>query len=107
MESATNPLTEGSSPRNQLYVQTSWDLTPTLELDVAWRYTDELSAQLVPAYNAMDIRLAWTPCDNFEWAVVGRNLLDQQRFEFGSDPFLGTIATEVEREVYTMVTIRR
>lgn len=106
LDFSPNPSNEGASPRNQIYIQSSWDLTDTLEFDAGWRYVDQLPTQQVAAYNALDLRLAWLPSNNFEVAVVARNLLDQQHFEFGSDPFLGTIATEIEREMYVMVTIR-
>ncbi len=75
-------------------------------MDAIWRYVDNLPGQNVDSYNAVDLRLAWTPNRNIEWAVVGRNLLDADHPEFGFDGFTGNIATNVQREVYGMVTLR-
>jgi iron complex outermembrane receptor protein len=57
----------------------------------------------VSSYLAMDARLAWRPWNDFEWAVVGRNLLDDRHAEF-RDAFSGIIGTEVQSEVYTTLT---
>ena len=96
----------GQSPQNQVYLQSSWELAKDVQLDVIWRYVDFLTAQSVPSYNAMDIRLGWRPSKHVEFAVVGRNLLDQDHPEFGFDTFTGNIATNVQREVYGVVSLR-
>jgi iron complex outermembrane receptor protein len=93
-------------PRNQVYLQSSWDVGCHWQLDCIWRYVDTLPAAGVGSYNVMDIRLAWLPTKNVELAVVGRNLLDAHHKEFRSDQILGTQFTEVEREVYGMATLR-
>jgi iron complex outermembrane receptor protein len=54
----------------------------------------------------MDARMAWRPQNNFEWAVVGRNLLDDRHAEF-ADAFSGIFATEVQSEVFTTLTWTR
>jgi hypothetical protein len=54
----------------------------------------------------MDARLAWYPTAACELYVVGRNLLDSAHREFGDDPYLGTMATEVQREIYGGVAVR-
>jgi len=105
---------EGTSPGNQVYLQSSWDLGRNWELDVAWRYVDVLSGQyldvrtgqLVPSYNVMDVRLAWYATPTMELAVVGRHLLDSHHPEFGADTYIGSLPTEVQQEVYGMVTWR-
>jgi hypothetical protein len=81
---------------------------------MTWRYVDNVpsfslfGSQLpgVENYNVMDIRLAWTPRPDLELAVVGRSLLDAHHPEYGLDPFLGSIVTEVQSEVYGMITCR-
>jgi iron complex outermembrane receptor protein len=93
----------GSSPHNQLFVRSSWDLRRDLEFDLIGRYVDNLPALDVSKYVTMDARLAWRPRKNFEWAVVGRNLLDKNHSEF-VDAVGGTIGTEVQTEVFTTVT---
>jgi len=106
MNTAAGATSDHSSPRNHAYLQSSWDLGCAWELDLIWRYADSLPAQQVGSYNVMDIRLAWVPTDNLEAAVVARNLLDAEHPEFGFDGVTGNFNTEVQREVYGMVTLR-
>jgi iron complex outermembrane receptor protein len=102
-----NPIApEGQDPRHQLYAQSSWDLGHDWEFDLIWRYVDALPALGVPSYNAMDVRLAWTPRTDLELAVAGRHLLAGAHPEYGSDRFTGNVSTEVEPEVYGMITWR-
>ena len=82
-------------------------------MDVIWRYTDNFGVRnlaggvdLVPSYNVMDVRLARYVRPGLEIAVVGRHLLDDSHPEFVTDPFLVNVATEVQREVYGMLTWR-
>ena len=90
----------GGDPRNQLYLQSSWDLLCDWEFDLTGRYVDSLEAGNIDAYFAMDARLAWRPRESVEVFVIGRHLLDQEHPEFVSDPLTGNQATEVQREVY-------
>jgi len=94
---------EGESPRNQVYLQSGWDLGRSWELDMIWRYVDNLPSLGVPNYLVMDIRLAWLPSENLEVAVVGRNLLDEKHQEFDTRSFY---SSEVQEGVYGMVTWR-
>jgi iron complex outermembrane receptor protein len=98
--------TEGSSPRNQFFIHSSWDLGCDWEFDLIGRYVDTLTTDQIPSYFEMDTRLAWRPTDSFEFAVVGRNLLDRAHSEFGDDVFTGLFAAQMQREVYGMVTLR-
>ena len=92
------------APINQLYLQSSMDLTETVEGDIVWRYVDSITG-IARHYNAMDLRLAWRPTDNFEWAFVARNLLDDKHPEFASTP-TGGVFTQVPTDVYSMVTFQ-
>jgi len=99
----TAAFPEGSTPRNQFYVQSGWDLWENVTLDVMFRYVDSLACG-VEHYFVGDIRLAWRPRTNLEFAVVGQNLLDGGHYEFidtGS-----AYPTEVEPGVYGMVSWR-
>ncbi|MBN2578600.1 MAG: TonB-dependent receptor [Pirellulales bacterium] len=104
--SKTPEAYEGESPRNQFYLQSSWDLGRNWELDLTGRYVDSLPYEEVPSYFAADLRLAWRPRKNFEWSVVGRNLLAGAHPEYGNDLYFGTIRTEVQEEVYTQLIFR-
>jgi iron complex outermembrane receptor protein len=104
---------DGADPRNQFYAQSSWDLPRCWQLDVIWRYVDTLSmlapsgeVQHVPKYNVMDVRLARYVRPGLELAFVGRHLLDDSHPEFVTDPFLGNVSTEVQREFYGMLAWR-
>jgi iron complex outermembrane receptor protein len=70
---------------------------------LAARYVDELPVQGIPHYITMDVRLAWTPRENLELALVGRNLLDRYHPEYGRDTF-NFLPSEVCREVFAKVT---
>jgi iron complex outermembrane receptor protein len=99
-------VTESDSARNLLYTQASWDINCCWHVDMMWRYVDSLPMVSVPSYNTMDVRLGWTPTDNCEVAIVGRNLLDGKHFEFSNDAITGNVATQVQREVYGSITLR-
>lgn len=101
-----NETVEGSSPRNELYLQSSWDLGNRWQLDVIGRYVDNLPALGVPRYIVADVRLAWLARKNLELSVVGRNLFNGHFYEFGNDSYMGTIATEVQPEVYGQLAWR-
>ena len=103
-----------NSPRNQIYLQSSWDLCRDVQFDIMWRYVDSVPGfglagtvgPGVPDYNVMDMRLAWHARPGLELAVVGRSLLDLQHLEAPTDTALGTVSTEVQAEVYGSVTWR-
>ena len=96
----------GSSPSNQIYLQSSFNLTRHTNLDLMWRYVDRLPQQQISDYNTMDVRYAWRPRAEWELALVGRNLLQPDHREFGDDEFAGNVATNVQRELYGMISLR-
>lgn len=98
---------EGQTARNTMFIHSSWDIGCNWELDLIGRYTDNLSASSIPSYLEMDTRIAWRPTSDLEVAVIGRQLLDASHPEQASDTFIGTQATEVVREVYGVITLRR
>ena len=97
---------EGSSPQNQVYFVSTWDIACDWELDWITRYVDSLPALQVPSYITMDLRLGWRPNPHLEMAIVGRNLLDAEHLEFSGDTATGTPATEVRRGFYGILTRR-
>jgi iron complex outermembrane receptor protein len=100
-----------STPRNQIYLRSSWDLTQNVDLDVIGRYVDQLpnevASRAVPAYITMDARLAWRPSAYAELALVGQNLLDSHHPEFSELAQSTAVSTEVARGVYGMITWQR
>jgi iron complex outermembrane receptor protein len=97
---------DANDPRNQIYLQSSWDIGHRWQLDMIWRYVDALTTISVPSYNVMDVRLAWHPRKQLETGVVGRNLLRGPHHEFAASPMMVTLPTEVAPEVYGYVTWR-
>ncbi|MEK6235176.1 MAG: TonB-dependent receptor, partial [Planctomycetales bacterium] len=105
-----------NSPRNQLYLQSSWDMNHDLYFDWIGRYADHRGGiaptvgaggpLAAPSYFEMDLRLAWRPLEDVEFYAVGRNLLDGQHLESPAANS-GLINTEVPREFYLGVTIRQ
>jgi len=99
VDSAIDETPEGLSPKHQLSLRTSVELSTSTEMDIWLRYVDELPAINVPSYTEMDLRLAKDLSKGLELAVVARNLLDSSHAEFittqNSIP-----PTEVERSLY-------
>ena len=102
-DGTTGSANQDLSPHNRMFLRSSWDLHDDWEFDLIGRYVDNIPELGISSYLTMDVRLAWRPYKNFEWAVVGRNLLDSPHAEF-SDNLAGTLATEVQPEVFTMLT---
>jgi len=98
-------ILEGRNPRNQFNLQSHWNLGKSLELDMVWRYVDNLSWVRAPDYLVMDVRLAWEARKGMELSLVGRNLLDAKHLEYAPQ---GTIyPSEVQWGMYGMITFRR
>jgi len=95
----------GKSPPNQVKCVSSWDLGSHWQFDATLRYVDYLDSVDVPSYLTMDCRLAWQPRKNVEFAIMGRNLLQNHHWEFGPTNYPYYV-TEVSRSVFGKVTWR-
>ncbi|WP_156820758.1 TonB-dependent receptor plug domain-containing protein [Dasania marina] len=91
-----NGESEGNDPSHQWSLRSQWDMSRTTQLDVTVRRVGALPQPEVPAYVAVDMRVAWQWQKNVEIAVTGRNLFDGQHPEFGAGP----TRSEIERSVY-------
>lgn len=93
---------EGNDPHHQFLIQSMINLPANVELDSVMRYVDNLNQRgpLVPSYVSLDLRLGWRPVPNWEFAVVGQNLLDKRHAEFGAP----ATRQEIPRSVYGKVT---
>lgn len=96
---------EGGSPRHQIFLRSSADLTETVELDVSLRYVDDLESSGVDAYTTADLRLGWKPRPGLTLSLVGQNLLEASHVEFAPE-IIPTRPTAVERGVYGKVAWR-
>jgi iron complex outermembrane receptor protein len=92
---------EGSSPKHQVLVQSAFDISKTLSLDLTYRYVSVLPGQNVPAYSTGDARLGWRIRRNIEIAFVGQNLFQPAHAEFAGDP--GPLVG-IKRSAYAKIT---
>jgi iron complex outermembrane receptor protein len=81
------------------------DLPAHVHFDAILRYVDEVSDQGVPRYVTLDLRLALQPWRDWEFSVVGQNLLDDRHPEF-KPTVIPVQDTEVQRGVYGKITFR-
>ncbi len=89
----------GASPQHQVSVQSAFDLTKKLQLDLSYRYISELPALGVPSYSTGDVRLGWRFSPEVELSLVGQNLFQAWHEE---DGFIG-----IRRSVYARLTWSR
>lgn len=100
----TAAMMNGSSPHNQIYLRSSWDLGSDVQIDLIGRYVDRLSALDVPRYIEMDCRIGWQIGKNLEFSVVGQNLLNNHHLEFVDFLEGGLASTQVRRGVFAMMS---
>ncbi|HZV35454.1 MAG TPA: TonB-dependent receptor [Verrucomicrobiae bacterium] len=93
----------GQSPQQQVSLRSSLDLPHDISFDCTLRYVDRLPALGISSYVALDVRLAWRPCKNWELALVGQNLGAAHHAEF-APTFIGTQRTEIPAGGYAKVT---
>ena len=93
---------EGNDPHHQFLIQSMINLPANLEFDSVLRYVDNLNQRgpLVPSYVSLDLRLGWRPTPNWEFAIVGQNLLEKRHAEFGAP----ATRQEIPRSVYGKIT---
>jgi outer membrane receptor protein involved in Fe transport len=93
---------EGNDPHHQFLIQSMINLPANIEFDSVLRYVDKLNqlGPLVPGYFSLDLHLGWRPTPNWEFAIVGQNLLDRRHVEFGAP----ATSPEIPRSVYGRIT---
>lgn len=114
---ASQEAPEGQSPANQVYLSSAWNLNSDWEFDLIGRYVDQLSGfnvadpnsvqvpNTIPKYLALDARLAWRPCPQREFALVGQNLTDNHHPESGTSSTLASPLIEIRRNVFGTFTM--
>jgi iron complex outermembrane receptor protein len=93
----------GSSPRHQVEIRSSFDISKQLQFDFAYRYVSALPAQSAPAYSTADAQLAWRFHPHLELSVSGRNLFQPHHVEYAADPD-GPVG--IIRSVYASISWR-
>jgi iron complex outermembrane receptor protein len=66
---------------------------------------DALRTPSVDSYFNLDIRLGYKFSDDLDLSLIGQNLLEEDRIEFGGSP-LGVPSSLVERGVFGRLTWR-
>jgi iron complex outermembrane receptor protein len=92
----SNGASEGNDPNWSVVAHSMLDLPHHLKFDTVLRYVGELPNPPTPSYFTVDLRLAWSPIKNLEFAVVGRDLLDEAHPEFRQT----ALTREVGRTVF-------
>ncbi|MEZ6046096.1 MAG: TonB-dependent receptor [Planctomycetaceae bacterium] len=82
----TGQVTSGeddTSPNAQFYTHSSFDLTDHLQLDLFGRFVDEypFTPELESGYFEMNARLGYRPNEEWEFALMGTNLLNPSHKE--------------------------
>ena len=94
---------ERSSPKHQVFAQSTLNLPAHFQFDQILRFVSALPAQKVPAYETMDLRLARSLGRNFSLEAVGQNLFQPRHVEWGTgDPSQPDVA--IERAAYLQLS---
>jgi len=104
LDTTTVGSLEGSSPHQQMRIQSYFDLSRNLELTATWRYVGVLPYYAVAGYQTGDVRFAWRPVSHIEFAVTGQNLVQPHHAEFGGDP--GALVG-IKRSIFASLTFKK
>lgn len=97
--STSGASSEANDPDWMFVAHSMIDLPWRMKFDTVFRYVSDLPEPATPAYFTMDVRLAWSPVRNLEFAIVGRDLLGDHHPEFRAT----TLTREAERSVFGTV----
>ncbi len=89
---------DGSSPQQQVQIQSRLDLPARLELDTGVAFVDALPALGVSHYVRLDARLGWRARKDLALSLGIKNALDARHREFGNE--ILSVPTESQRSVY-------
>jgi iron complex outermembrane receptor protein len=77
---------QGSSPRHEGSLDSAFDISKKLQLNLMYRYVSALPYQSVRGYSTGDARIAYRLSRHFEVSVAGRNLFQPSHVEYVGDP---------------------
>ena len=95
-------LLETIDPSHQFQLSARLDLPRNLELDATARHLSELPTPGTPAYTEAGFRLGWHATSSLELALIGRDLLHDDHFEFISPG--AARQTRLQRALFTRAT---
>lgn len=71
-----------ADPDDSFGTRLRFDLPGQAELDLSWRYVDQLNNYGIPSYASVDVRAGWHVRDNLELSLTVNNALDDDHVEF-------------------------
>ncbi|MDB5808404.1 MAG: hypothetical protein JWN94_526, partial [Betaproteobacteria bacterium] len=92
----TGPGALGTDPKHQWQLRSAFNLSDKHEFDMAVRHVASLEYSTVPAYTAVDMRLAWRMSKSADLSLTLQNLFDPGHIEFGAP----ATASEIARGAY-------
>ncbi|ADM10713.1 TonB-dependent receptor, plug [Parvularcula bermudensis HTCC2503] len=91
-------------PASQATFRSLHDVNDRINFDFVVRYVDNLEDFDIDDYTQLDIHGSYDLSDRVSLSVAGRNLLDDEHYEFGVDPSYATLPTAVERSFFISLT---
>jgi iron complex outermembrane recepter protein len=104
LDIGSGPGIQGSSPQHQVFMQSGFDISKALTLDLFYRYVSALPGQGVRAYSSADTTIGWHMNQHLRFSVVGQNLLQPHHAEDGGDP---SGLVQIKRSIYAKITWTR
>ena len=97
------PQIQGSSPQNEVLLQTGFDLPRSITADFDARFVGTLGAIKIPSYWTGDVILGYNLTKQVRLTVVGQDLFQPRHYEFVYDPD-GPVG--IERSLFGKLTFR-
>jgi len=96
------PSALGNDPAHTWMLRSSFNLTSTQDFDFTIRHVSALPNPVVPAYTAIDARIAWRVNRNTELSITAQNLFDPTHVEFNAP----ATASLIDRGVFFKILWR-
>lgn len=77
-----------SAPKSWHSLRSLYNFSEDVELDLWFRYTDEIEFSTVDSYLTLDIRLGWRINENIDLSLNARNLIDDKHVEYHREAFM-------------------
>ncbi len=103
--SAEMAYTENDAPAHQVSLRSIIDLPKQTQLDIGFRFVDEVLDGGVDRYTELDVRAGWNPVEKIEISIAGKNLLNGSHPEYVEN-FVWSQPVEVERSVSGKISIQ-
>jgi iron complex outermembrane receptor protein len=93
---AAAPNAVGKNPERTGQIRAAFNITPQHEFDIAVRHVSALTdPDLIPAYNAIDMRFGWKIQRDLDLSIIGFNLFGTQHSEYGPEQYRAVIPSGV------------